>query len=195
MNITGAAAGAAAEGAKLITFTVPGYDNGDLENPVIPVQSFTLAVDVIDNKAFSTKAVTMEGTSAVAAGAWELNGSVIYLPYVPFGPNTQPIIRHTNKGNRTGDITVRYMVEGEHTAWQSLSAANVEDATPGVRNMLGLVNDALVDEGYDASEAGFKVALEIITNVPARDVFVYGGAKITAEGQDRIHLGTLKDND
>jgi hypothetical protein len=182
-------------GTQSIKFTVPGYDDGDLDNPIIPVQSFDLAVDVLDDKSFSAAAVTMQALAATYAGAWELNGSVIYLPYVPFGPNTQPIIRHTNKGTRTGDITVRYMVEGEHTEWQDLSAADVADATPGVRNMLSLVNDALVDEGYDSSVAGFKVALEFVTNVPARDVFVYGGAKVTAEGQDRIHLGTLKDND
>jgi hypothetical protein len=182
-------------GTQSIKFTVPGYDDGDLDNPIIPVQSFDLAVDVLDDKSYSTAAVTMPALAATYAGAWELNGSVIYLPYVPFGPNTQPIIRHTNKGTRTGDITVRYMVEGEHTEWQDLSAADVADATPGVRNMLSLVNDALVDEGYDSSVAGFKVALEFVTNVPARDVFVYGGAKVTAEGQDRIHLGTLKDND
>lgn len=182
-------------GNRTISIKVPGFDDGKLENPVIPVQSFDVAVSVQDNKAFSTKAVNMVATTATDAGAWELNGSVIYVPYVPFGPNTQPILRHTNKGTRTGDITVRYMVEGEHTEWQSLSAANVADAKPGVRNMLGLVTDALKGEGYDATKAGFKVALEIVTNVPARDVFVYGGVKVSAEGQDRIHLITTKDND
>jgi hypothetical protein len=187
--------GAAVDAAPVVTFTVPGYDNGALANPVIAVQDFTVKVDVADNKAFSTAAVNMPATAAVDAGRWELNGSVIYLPYVPFGPNTQPIIRHTNKGTRSGDITVRYMVEGVDTTWNALTAANVADAKPGVRNMLSLVTDALKDEGYDASKTGFKVALEFVTNVPARDVFVYGGAKITAEGQDRIHLGTLKDND
>jgi hypothetical protein len=193
LTITGATA--APTGAKTINIKVPGYDDGKLENPVIPVQSFTVAVDVVSDKSVGGKAGTMTATTATDAGAWELNGSVIYVPYVPFGPNTQPILRHTNKGMRTGDITVRYMVEGEHTEWQPLSAANVADAKPGVRNMLSLVTDALKGEGYDATKSGFKVALEIVTNVPARDVFVYGGAKVSAEGQDRIHLGTLKDND
>jgi hypothetical protein len=86
------------------------------------------------------------------------------------------------------------MVEGVHTAWQSLAAAGIKDAKPGVRDMLGLVTDALKGEGYDSTTTGFKVALEVVTNVPSKDVFVYGGAKITAEGQDRIHLGTFKTN-
>ncbi len=195
LTITAATTGAAVDAAHTVTFTVPGYDNGDMENPVIPVQTFTLDASVQDDKSFTTKAVEMPAGESLDAGAWELNGSVIYLPYVPFGPNTQPIIRHTNKGTRTGDLTIRYMVEGEHTEWQTLDAAGVEDSTPGVRNMLGLVTDALAGEGYDSSTSSFKVALEFVTNVPARDVFVFGGAKITTENSDRIHLGTLKDND
>lgn len=194
VTITAAVTGAVDDN-HTVTFTVPGYDDGDMEHPVIPVQTFTLDASVQDNKAFTTKAVNMVAGESLDAGEWELNGSVIYLPYVPFGPNTQPIIRHTNKGTRTGDLTVRYMVEGEHTEWQALPAAGVADAEPGVRNMLGLVDDALRAEGYDSEVAGFKVALEFVTNVPARDVFVYGGAKITTENSDRIHLGTLKDND
>ncbi|WDE00527.1 hypothetical protein [Thalassomonas actiniarum] len=187
--------GAAVTATQVFTFTVPGYDNGAMEHPVINVQDFTVKVDVQDDDAFTTDPVNMSANLITDAGEWDLNGSVIYLPYVPFGPNTQPIIRHTNKGNQTGDLTVRYMVEGVDTSWNALSAANVDDATPGVRNMLTLITDALKDEGYDATTDGFKVALEFVTNVPSEDVFVYGGAKVTAEGQDRIHLGTLKDND
>ncbi|WMO14803.1 hypothetical protein [Pseudoalteromonas piscicida] len=177
-----------------ITFKVPGFDDGKLENLMIPVQDFTVAVAVKDNKAFSTTAVNMQSLTTANAGAWTLNGSVIIVPYMPFGPATQPILRHTNAGTRTGDITVRYMVEDEHNAWQPLSAAGVKDAKPGVRNMLNLVTDALKAEGYDAEKSGFKVALEIVTNVPSRDVHVYGGAKVDVDGQDRIHLGTFKTN-
>ncbi|RZG14214.1 hypothetical protein EXT47_14380 [Pseudoalteromonas sp. CO342X] len=184
----------AVDTSATITFTVPGYDEGKLENLMIPVQDFTVAVDVKDNKAFSTAAVNMPALSATNAGAWTLNGSVVIVPYMPFGPNTQPILRHTNAGTRTGDITVRYMVEDEHNAWQPLAAAGVKDAKPGVRNMLNIVTDALKAEGYDSEKSGFKVALEIVTNVPSRDVHVYGGAKVDVDGQDRIHLGTFKTN-
>ncbi|MEQ2352716.1 hypothetical protein [Pseudoalteromonas piscicida] len=184
----------AVDTSATITFTVPGHDEGKLANLMIPVQDFTVAVDVKDNKAFSAAAVNMPALSATNAGAWTLNGSVVIVPYMPFGPNTQPILRHTNAGTRTGDITVRYMVEDEHNAWQPLAAAGVKDAKPGVRNMLNLVTDALKAEGYDSEKSGFKVALEIVTNVPSRDVHVYGGAKVDVDGQDRIHLGTFKTN-
>lgn len=197
LTITATVGGAAVDATSTVIFNVPGFDDGKIVNPIIPVQDFTVAIDVQDNKAFSTAAVNMPATEAVDAGEWTLNGSVIYVPYVPFGPNTQPILRHTNKGTRTGDITVRYMLEKADDVdgeWMSLSAANIMDAGPGVRNMLDNVTDALKGEGYDSATQSFKVALEIVTNVPTGDVFVYGGAKISAEGQDRIHLITTKTN-
>ncbi|EAR28894.1 hypothetical protein PTD2_07619 [Pseudoalteromonas tunicata D2] len=186
--------GAALDATNTITFNVPGYDSGKGTNPMISVQDFTVKVDTMSDKSVGSKAVNMPSLAKTAAGTWKLNGSVVVVPYVPFGPATQPILRHTNAGTQTGDITVRYMVEGVHTAWQSLAAAGIKDAKPGVRDMLGLVTDALKGEGYDSTTTGFKVALEVVTNVPSKDVFVYGGAKITAEGQDRIHLGTFKTN-
>ena len=180
--------------APSLTFTVPGFDNEKGENPMIPVQTFTAKVDVTSDKSVGNKAINMAALAETGAGAWNLNGSVIVVPYMPFGPSTQPILRHTNAGTREGDISVRYMVEGEHEAWQNLDAAGVADSKPGVRNMLGLVTDALKGEGYDAATTGFKVALEIVTNVPSRDVHVYGGAKVTTQDSDRIHLGTFKTN-
>jgi hypothetical protein len=176
------------------TFTVPGYDSGKGENPMIPVQTFTVKLDTLSDKSIGGKAVNMASLAASNAGAWNLNGSVVVVPYVPFGPSTQPILRHTNAGTRTGDISVRYMVEGVDMAWKNLAAAGVSNATPGVRNMLSLVTDALKGEGYDAATKGFKVALEIVTNVPSKDVHVYGGAKVTTQDSDRIHLGTFKTN-
>lgn len=186
--------GGTVDAAPAWTFTVPGFDDGKLENPMLSVQTFTAAVSVTSDTSIGGKAGAMPALASSDAGAWTLNGSVVVVPYVPFGPNTQPILRHTNAGTRTGDVTVRYMVEGEHNAWQALTAAGIKDSKPGVTNMLALVTDALKAEGYDASAKGFKVALEVVTNVPSNDVFVYAGAKIEVDGQDRIHLGTLKTN-
>ncbi|PAY02789.1 hypothetical protein CKO50_02890 [Pseudoalteromonas sp. HM-SA03] len=175
-------------------FVVPGFDDGKLQNPMIAVQSFSAALTVTSDKSVGGKTGDMVALSSADAGEWTLNGSVVVVPYMPFGKITQPILRHTNAGTRSGDITVRYMVEDEHNAWQPLSAANIADAEPGVENMLNLVTDALKAEGYDPEQKSFKVALEIVTNVPAKDVFIYAGAKVDVDGQDRIHLGTFKSN-
>lgn len=168
-----------------------------VEDTIIPEIDFTADVDVAytdHGTAEIAGTAAAAGTAVVAAGAdigeWVLNGSVIDVPYIPFGPNTQPIIRHTNIGAQTGDVSMRYMVEGEHTAYQS-SGIIVTQATPGVRNLLSLVTDALAADGYDASVSGFKVALEITTNVPAADVTVYAAAKVTTSDSDRLTIGAF----
>jgi hypothetical protein len=140
------------------------------------------------------KDVELNVTEDLAVGEWTLNGSVVEVPYIPFGPNTQPIIRHTNTGVQTGDISVRYMVEEltseghvQSNEWVSLGVL-VEDAKPGVRNLLDVITEALEAELMSNK---FKVALEITTNVPAEDVTVYAAAKISAEGQDRLTIGAF----
>ena len=171
-----------------IELDVPGYD-GTLDNPVIAEQSFTFASTVADD---STTAVDMVATTATGAGSWTLNGSVIEVPYLPFGPNTQPILRHTNTGSVTGDVTVRYMVEGVHTeGWESLDLT-IADVTPGVRNILDDVTDALKAKGYDREAGGFKVALEIVTNVPDGKAWVYAAARVDAANQDRLTVGAFQ---
>lgn len=142
----------------------------------------------------TTSTVTLKSVEDEDVGEWTLNGSVVEVPYIPFGPNTQPVIRHTNTGSQTGDISVRYMVEegnghAQSNTWQSLGVL-VEDAKPGVRNLLNVVTEALENAlGNDK----FKVALEITTNVPAEDVTVYAAAKVSnAEGQDRLTIGAFK---
>ena len=131
--------------------------------------------------------------SGSALGEWELNGSVVEVPFLPFGPVTQPILRHTNVGAQTGDITLRYMVEGEHTSFQD-GGTLVSQATPGVRNLLSEVTAALLADGYDATMSGFKVALEITTNVPADDVKVTAAAKFTTSDSDRLSIGVISSN-
>lgn len=165
---------------------------------VIPVQSFTadiMANYTTDGGAGSDSPPGGALASAmvannVNAGQWILNGSLVHVPYVPFGPITQPVLRHTNIGSQTGDITGRYMVEGVHTTWQNLGTL-VMSAAPGVHNLLSPVTSALAGAGFDASVSGFKVALEITTNVPAKDVTVFAAAKITTTDSDRISIGAF----
>jgi hypothetical protein len=144
-------------------------------------QMFTLAASSFDGDA---EAVL---TAETAAGEWTLNGSVVEVPYMPFGPNTQPILRHTNTGVQTGDISARYMLEGVDTTWQSVGVV-VEDAAPGLVNLLDPVMDAVM---ADADVEKGKIALEITTNVPGADVTVFAAAKITTSDSDRLTVGAF----
>lgn len=165
---------------------------------VIPTQDFTLDLDI----KYDDFGATLAGGGAQgsdnsmvteAAGEWTLNGSVIEVPFMPFGPVTQPILRHTNVGAQTGDITLRYMVEGVDIEYTD-SVVLIEQAAPGVRNLLTEITAALLADGYDASVSGFKVALEITTNVPAEDVKVTAAAKFTSSDTDRLTIGVMSSN-
>lgn len=164
---------------------------------VIPEQTFALDLDInyddhgTNPAAAGTAAASDTVSVSKDAGEWTLNGSVVNVPYLPFGPSTQPILRHTNKGAQTGDITLRYMVEGEHTSFQD-GGVLVTLATPGVRNLLSEVSAALLADGYDATASGFKVALEITTNVPSGDATVYAAAKVTTSDSDRLTIGSFQ---
>jgi len=185
---------AVAVGAHAITIKT------DLATDVTPTQKFYYAAtaNFTDHgTAEAAGTATAVGTKAVATnsalGEWTLNGSVVEVPYMPFGPNTQPIIRHTNDGGQTGDISLRYMVEGVDTSYQDAGII-VAQAAPGVRNLLTEVNAAMVAAGYDAATTGFKVALELTTNVPADDVKVTAGAKVTTSDSDRLSIGVISSN-
>lgn len=178
---------------QVVTFNTPGTANEAVVS--LETTNFTASIDFINDKSADATAsdVDLNVTTDLDVGEWTLNGSVVEVPYIPFGPNTQPIIRHTNTGAQTGDISVRYMVEegnglAQTHVWKSLGVL-VEDAEPGVRNLLGVITDALEAElGQDK----FKVALEITTNVPGDDVTVFAAAKVSAEGQDRLTIGAFK---
>ena len=168
---------------------------------VIPTQSFTADITVdyddfgdVEAGGGTQGAGSVDAASGLDVGEWDLNGSVVEVPYMPMGPNTQPFLRHTNDGSQTGDITLRYMVEGEHTSYQD-GGTLVSQAAPGVTNLLTEIEAALLADGYDRAVEGFKVALEITTNVPADDVKVTTGAKfINQENTDRLSIGIIGSN-
>jgi hypothetical protein len=164
-------------------------------------QTFTVDVNVqytdhgtdedSTNPGVSVATADSDALSGATGGGWDLNGSVVDVPYMPFGPATQPIIRHTNNGTQTGDISLRYMVEGVDSTWQD-GGVLVADAGPGVRNLLTPVKAALLADGYDSAASGFKATLEITTNVPDLEVTVFAAAKVTTSDSDRLTVGAFQ---
>jgi len=152
---------------------------------VLNETDYTVSVIVNDDGASSTDPVPMTALTSTSAGSWTLNGSVVTVPYMPFDSNTAVIMRHTNTGVQTGDMTVRYMLEGVSTAWET--AGVIGSSSRGVQNIRDLVMDAIM---ADAGVTSGKVAIEITTNVPAADVTVYAAYKVKDE-QDRGFVGTF----
>lgn len=177
-NVTNAATAASTYSVRLV---VPGKA---ANNPILNTQDFTVAVNVTDGVA-SPNTNTMVALAETSAGAWTLNGSVVTIPYMPFDDNTAVIMRHTNTGVQTGDMTVRYMLEGVSTAWET--AGIIGTSSRGVQNIRDLVMDAI--KAASGVTSG-KVAIEITTNVPSADVTVYAAYKVKDE-QDRGFVGEI----
>jgi hypothetical protein len=183
ITVTVADAGGNTVEAATLTFTNAGVGSG---NAVLTVQDFTVSTTIKYNTAAPAAATKVTGTDA-AAGSWTLNGSVVEVPYMPFGPVTQGILYHTNTGTKSGAISARYILEGEST-WTDLGVV-VTNASPGVTNLLTPVMDAVkTSTGLSAG----KVALEITTNVPNGDVTITAAAKFTTTDSDRLTIGTFE---
>lgn len=178
-TISSASAVEAVYGLRL---EVPGQG---ANNPVLNTQNFTVTAFATDGVA-SPNTNTLTAASNADAGSWTLNGSVVTVPYMPFGPNTKVIMRHTNTGVQSGDVSVRYMLEGVSTNWETVGV--VTTTTRGVQNIRDLVIDAVM---ADAGVESGKVAIEITSNVPAADVTVYAAFNVKNSADDRGFVGTF----
>jgi len=164
------------------TFTNAGIGAG---NAVLPTQTLTSDSTINYNTA-AAAAATKATSTAEAAGSWTLNGKVATINYMPFGDNTQVIMRATNTGVQTGDVTVRYMLEGVDTTWNTVTGT-VTTLAPGVTNIADLVMNAIK---ADAGVTKGKVAIEITANVPTGDATIYAAYKVVSE-TDRGFVGNF----
>jgi hypothetical protein len=167
-----------------VGFKVPGELAGTTSLSVTDFEAGLVVKDAADNEAEVLAADTK-------IGEWTLNGSVVTIPYMAFGPNTKPIIRHTSTGNQVGDITVKYLLEDTVTdnanEWISVGTAYT-DVSRGVLNITEEVMKLIQDD--IGAEKG-KVAIEITTNVPAADVTIFAGYNVKNSADDRAVVGTF----
>ncbi|XQW85908.1 hypothetical protein ACOYR1_03965 [Thalassotalea piscium] len=139
------------------------------------------------------KACSTAGDCELDAGEWVLNGSVLTVPYMPFGDNTQVILRHTNTGDQDGQISIRYMIEETKsgrpadTAWVAIPTPLSTPSVGGVLDIKNEVMDAIM--AHSGVTVG-KVAIEITTEAPESDITVYAAYKVLSE-QDRGFVGTF----
>jgi hypothetical protein len=167
-----------------VGFVVPGDASGTTSLNVTDFEAGLVVKDTNDNEAEVLAADTK-------IGEWTLNGSVVTIPYMPFGPNTKAILRHTSTSTQVGDITVRYILEDLDPAngdnWVSVGEVET-DVANGVLNITSQVMDAII---ADAGVEKGKVAIEITTNVPAEDVTVYAAYNVKNSADDRGFVGTF----
>lgn len=146
-----------------------------------------ILVDFTSDTAVDTNKVAQ---AQVTGASWTLNGSVVEVPYMPFGDNTAPVMRITNTSTKTGDLSVRYMLEGKDTEWKTISGA-LASIKPGVTDIGAIVMDAIkADAGVDAG----KVAIEVTTNVPGANVELTTLFKVKSEADRAVVKNVRKDS-
>lgn len=134
----------------------------------------------------SATAFATETFNFGAVTTFTLNGANFEVPYLPFGDNTQVIFRITNTSTQTGDLTIRYIVEGSQPTWKDLGVVGA--MAPGMTDVSKLIIDAVK---ADAGITKGKVALDVTVNAPDGSITGFVGFKVLSE-EDRGIVGTFQ---
>jgi hypothetical protein len=153
----------AAAGDATVTFDITQGNVAAAQRSAINPASFTHSAEFVWNTTGST------AFNAVDAGAWDLNGSMVYIPYMLYGRTAEQTIQLTNKGNSTGDITATAIVGGNTLDLGKVGTAGAKSVT----SLNSAIRNAMVAKGVDLSGSNFAVGLVLTTNVPEADVTVY----------------------
>jgi hypothetical protein len=111
-----------------------------------------------------------------SAGAWTINGALVFVPYMPYGDNITQIVYIANRGGQDGAITVDAFDEAGMS--YTFSVGIVQAGT--VRKLAQELLDGLTLGGFTAPG---KVAFEITVTAPDRDIDVYSAYNVG--GSDR----------
>ena len=139
-------------------------------------------------QSFTISTVATDGTNSVSlaevsAGAFTLDGKTMTIPYMPYGNNTQVILRITNNGSVSGNVSLRYLNETT-TAWVDLGVIGTSTAGQ-VKDFATLAIDAI--KANNGSTKG-KVSLELTVNAPSANIAGYAAYKVISE-TDRGFVG------
>jgi len=103
-----------------------------------------------------------ELTSA-SAGSFTLNGSTIYVPFLPYNSSTTRVVYLTNRSDQTGAVTASGIADGTGAACPSFTVTNTAKANGVTLLTAGI--DAGIRACYGADFDG-KVAVTIVSNIP-----------------------------
>lgn len=154
------------------------YNGTDSAVAAIAERSFTLNVD--------TKYTAIEGTGSAtiladaAAGSWALNSSSDNISYMPFGPNTAPIIQATSEFSEDALLSVSYL---NPTTGKYVELSNIATVKANSVTVLGkTISEAvLTDFGGET----LKTKLKLNVNAPTGKVVFFKAFKDTAD-KDRL---------
>ncbi|TKB53952.1 hypothetical protein [Ferrimonas aestuarii] len=143
----------------------------------IGTQEFGLDVDV--EFAANSKTATAD-VAELEAGAWELNGAVVHVPFMPFRDGFSPIVNISNVSTQEGDIEVMVYYSSTEDKKPESFMLGVAAAPEAQTN----ITSALQKAGIEGD-----VALDIIVNAPKDDIEVNA---LYFQGGDRAVINTVK---
>jgi hypothetical protein len=163
---------------KAVTVTYTGVVTTDTITVTPPTGTKAI---VLNDQSFTVAGVSSYGTSTESlgsanAGAWDLDGAVVNVPYMPYGANIGQIIYVTNKGSLDGDVTVTAFDEAGNT--YDLGVVGMSKAGQVTKLTLA-ISEALAAQGFTAG----KLAMTITVNAQDKDVTVH--AAYNVGGSDR----------
>ncbi|TMP45690.1 hypothetical protein CWB96_10930 [Pseudoalteromonas citrea] len=145
----------------------------------LETRSFKMDLDVAFTDAESN-AGAKELLAEANAGSWTLNGVTKTVNYMPFGPNTAPIIQATSTFSEDASVSVSYL-NGE--TGKTVTLSDVATAKANSVTKLGSIISAAVLA--DAGVENMLTRLVVTINAPTGKVELFTAFKDTAD-KDRL---------
>jgi len=137
-------------------------------------QAFSVSAEYFDGGADAEGEDTFSAGEDVPAGEWTLNGSVVNIPYMPYGPGISQILYVTNSGDFDGVIYVTaYDEDGETYHLGPVATAGANSVTKFTRS----VKNLLAGQGFTKG----KLSIDVTVNAPDADITVQAGYNVGAD--------------
>jgi hypothetical protein len=132
---------------------------------VIPApQSYTTSVSFsyFSTGSASAASSATELAATTSAGSFTLNGSTIYVPFLPYNSSTTRVVYLTNRSDQEGGVSASAIADGTGAVCPSFTVATAK--ANGVTLLTSGI-DAGIRACYGANFDG-KVALTVVSNIP-----------------------------
>jgi len=121
-----------------------------------------------------------------AVGAWKLNGSMVSIPYMPYGDTISQIIYLNNTGTVSGEISVDYItdkgVKGNFSITEMAKAKEVVAVA-------GAIKKGLEDDGFKTG----KAKIDIVVNTPTGSISAFTGYNVGGNSRVVVANSTTHD--
>lgn len=125
------------------------------------------------------------------AGEWTLNGSIVHVPYMPYGSTISQIVYVDNNGTQDGSIFVDwYDADGMGGTCDLTTDYGVMATAGTVTKFTSELKECIL--GDSASTASAKVAFTVTVNSPEDDITVYSAYNVGGSDRGMVNNSQYK---